>query len=193
MSSAEAIPPKKLGIIGSLFFAFFPALTLCFATAYLVETAVWFLPAKTEQATVIDRHTRLTLRSRNESPKTVYGMTLEFADGAQKSLSCPQNIYDSWPVGLIVQAKVFPALDRKVTSLTWQPDDQQRSEGHEPVTFTRSTAWWFALPGSLVLLVLTYLFGKEYLFSRKLIGSRPVFIIMLLMSILMGVGISTAW
>jgi hypothetical protein len=193
MSAPETIPPKKFGVFASLFFAFFPAVALAFATAFLVEAALALLPGEIKQATIIDRHTRVTLRSNNDNPKTVYSLSLEFVDGTRKQVGCPGSIHDTWPVGMIVEATVFPSLDHKVISLTWQPDEQQRTAGLLPVTFSRSTAWWIALPSSLALLLFTFYSVKEYFFSRKFTGSRPVLVILFLLAILMGFGIVTAW
>ncbi|TLD68783.1 hypothetical protein FEM03_20840 [Phragmitibacter flavus] len=187
MSTPESTPPKKFGCIASLFLASFPALLLTFGTAFLVEAYTAFAPGETKPATIIDRQTRLTGGTGSSARQTAYNMTIEFTDGTQKIFSCPSTIYETWPIGMIVQARHFPALDNKIAALTWEPDEQRRSEGHQPVTYTRTMSWWLTIPIGLALLAISLWFIRE---PRV---SRPILIIMLLLSIPIGITIATGW
>jgi len=192
MSTSEATAPKKFGLFASFFFALIPAVALAFATASFVEASVSLLPAETQTAMIVDRYTRLVGGHSHDRGQTRYGLILEFADGTQVRVKCPASLYESWPIGMIVQAEVFPRLDHKVTAMTWQPDETQSAEGHQPVTHTVVGRWRsFLLLGTGLLAVTFY--GCKAFFTPKQILFRPFLFFLIPLSILMGFGIAIGW
>jgi len=184
--------PKKFGLFASFFFALFPAVALAFATASFVEASVSLLPAETQAATIIDRYTRMVGGHQYDRGQTRHGLVLEFADGTQVRVKCSPSLYEGWPNGMIVQAEVFPRLDHKVTAMAWQPDETQRAEGHQPVTYTVVGSWWGHLLLGAGLLAVTLYLCKEF-FNPKRILFRPFLYFLLILSIPMGFGIAIGW
>jgi len=192
MPTSESTTPKKSGLFASFFLALIPAVALAFATASLVEASVSLLPAETQSATVVDRYTRMVGGHSHDRGRTRYGLVLEFADGSQVRVKCPASLYESWPIGMIVEAEVFPSLDHKVTRMSWKPDEMQSAEGHLPVTHTVVGRWWNFLLLGAGLLVVTF-HGCKAFFHTERIRFRPFLFFLLPLSILMGFGIAIGW